>query len=119
MNRDESAETPPLPDPPDEDAGAADADKFAPRNFSEVMTFEATLEIGSGGPPGSKGARSNFPWLIRDDGAKWLAVTREDLSAYDGKQVRVTGRTFDPSPYTAHLGAQHFEVQIIEVVEAD
>jgi hypothetical protein len=41
---------------------------------------------------------------------------KELYQAYDGKRVRITDRTFEPSPYTAHVGAIHFEAHEIESV---
>ena len=112
---DASAAQPPFPSAHDADGAG---DPFARRNVSERITFEAVLRRDNCGPKRSKAADWICHFLIRDDGTRWLGVSEHELSTFDGERVRVTGRTFDPSPYVPHLGGQYFDIEVIEVVSA-
>lgn len=75
-------------------------------------TFEVSASLEPLSPPGSKLAEQTGLWLTTDAGERWLLSSGgpADSSELDGRRLRVTGRVIEPSPYVAHLGVPHFEL---------
>jgi hypothetical protein len=86
-------------------------------SFDDPVRLEGRYEVD----PVPGGKRFQGSWLVLDDGSRYVIAYRPVAAhfAFIDKRVVIHGRPYMPGADTQHMGAQHLQVDTIELAEGE